>query len=170
MSSSFATLWTVAHHAPLSVRFPRQECWSGLPFPSPEAKCPCSPSALDLVIIAAAGNEDERETERKWAVALSPNFQPILMVTAPFINIYLFILVTLGLSWGMWDLGSLTRDWTRVPELGEWNLNHWTAREVCLTLCLFPSVLNLFMGFPGGPMANGPPNAGVPGFNPWSRK
>ena len=30
----FATLWTVAHPAPLSMRFPRQEYWSGLPFPS----------------------------------------------------------------------------------------------------------------------------------------
>ena len=29
------TLWTVAHQAPLSVGFPRQEYWSGLPFPSP---------------------------------------------------------------------------------------------------------------------------------------
>ena len=28
-----ATLWTVAHHAPLSMEFSRQECWSGLPFP-----------------------------------------------------------------------------------------------------------------------------------------
>ena len=31
----FATLWTVAHHAPLSMGFSRQEYWSGLPFPSP---------------------------------------------------------------------------------------------------------------------------------------
>ena len=30
-----ATLWTVAHQAPLSMRFSRQEYWSGLPFPSP---------------------------------------------------------------------------------------------------------------------------------------
>ena len=28
--------WTVAHQAPLSTGFPRQEYWSGLPFPSPE--------------------------------------------------------------------------------------------------------------------------------------
>ena len=27
----FVTLWTVAHQAPLSVGFSRQECWSGLP-------------------------------------------------------------------------------------------------------------------------------------------
>ena len=26
---------TVAHQAPLSIGFSRQECWSGLPFPSP---------------------------------------------------------------------------------------------------------------------------------------
>ena len=31
----FATLWTVAHQAPPSMGFPRQEYWSGLPFPSP---------------------------------------------------------------------------------------------------------------------------------------
>ena len=31
----FATLWTVAHQAPLSTVFSRQEYWSGLPFPSP---------------------------------------------------------------------------------------------------------------------------------------
>ena len=28
--------WTVAHQAPLSMGFPRQEYSSGLPFPSPE--------------------------------------------------------------------------------------------------------------------------------------
>ena len=31
----FATLWTVAHQAPLSMGFSRQEYWGGLPFPSP---------------------------------------------------------------------------------------------------------------------------------------
>ena len=32
----FATPWTVAHQAFLSMGFSRQEYWSGLPFPSPE--------------------------------------------------------------------------------------------------------------------------------------
>ena len=44
----FATPWTVAHQAPLSKGFSRQEYWSGLPFPSPgdlpdreiEPRCP----------------------------------------------------------------------------------------------------------------------------------
>ena len=31
----FATPWTVAHQAPPSMGFSRQEYWSGLPFPSP---------------------------------------------------------------------------------------------------------------------------------------
>ena len=30
----FATTWTVAFQAPLSMEFSRQEYWSGLPFPS----------------------------------------------------------------------------------------------------------------------------------------
>ena len=52
VSDSFATLRTVAHQAPLSMRFPRQEYWSGVPFPSPgdlpdpgmEAMSPQSPA------------------------------------------------------------------------------------------------------------------------------
>ena len=32
----FATPWTVAHQAPLSMGFSRQEYWNGLPCPSPE--------------------------------------------------------------------------------------------------------------------------------------
>ena len=32
---TLVTLWIVACQAPLSMGFSRQECWSGLPFPSP---------------------------------------------------------------------------------------------------------------------------------------
>ena len=47
------TLWTVAHQAPLSIRFSRQEYWSGLPCPSPgdlpypesEPSSPVSPAS-----------------------------------------------------------------------------------------------------------------------------
>ena len=38
VAKSYPTLvtpWTVARQAPLSMGFPRQEYWSGLPFPSP---------------------------------------------------------------------------------------------------------------------------------------
>ena len=33
--SNSVTSWTAAHQDPLSTGFPRQEYWSGLPFPSP---------------------------------------------------------------------------------------------------------------------------------------
>ena len=44
----FATPWTVAYQAPLSMQFSRQDYWSGLPIPSPgdlpnpgiEVRCP----------------------------------------------------------------------------------------------------------------------------------
>ena len=35
VSDSFAILWTVTRQAPLSMAFPRQGHWSGLPLPSP---------------------------------------------------------------------------------------------------------------------------------------
>ena len=35
VSNSFVSQWTVACQAPLFMEFPRQEYWSGLPFPSP---------------------------------------------------------------------------------------------------------------------------------------
>ena len=35
MSNSLVTPWTIARQVPLSMRFPGQEYWSGLPFPSP---------------------------------------------------------------------------------------------------------------------------------------
>ena len=38
MSDPFTTPQTIAHQAPLSMGFPRQEYWSGLPFSSPGKK------------------------------------------------------------------------------------------------------------------------------------
>ena len=35
MPDSLVTPWTVDQQVPLSMGFPRQECWSGLPVPSP---------------------------------------------------------------------------------------------------------------------------------------
>ena len=35
MSDSFVTPWKVVCQVPLSMGFPRQEYWSGLPFPPP---------------------------------------------------------------------------------------------------------------------------------------
>ena len=52
-SGPFVTLWTVAHQAPLSMGFSRQEYGSGLPFPLsgdlPDSGTePVSPVSLEL--------------------------------------------------------------------------------------------------------------------------
>ena len=49
----FVTPWTVACQAPLSMGFPREKYWSGLPFPSPgdlpdPGTKPTSPSLAGL--------------------------------------------------------------------------------------------------------------------------
>ena len=57
MSDSFATPWTIARQAPLSMGFPKQEYWNGLLFPSPgdlpnpgiEPESPVSPALADGV-------------------------------------------------------------------------------------------------------------------------
>ena len=53
MSDFFAALWTVDRQAPLSMGFPRQEYWSGMPFPPagdlPDRGIePTSPTSLAL--------------------------------------------------------------------------------------------------------------------------
>ena len=65
----FATPWTVACQAPLSMEFSRQEYWSGLPFPSP--------GDLPNVVIEpgspalqadALSSEPPRKQKAKWIV------------------------------------------------------------------------------------------------------
>ena len=55
----FVIIWTVAHQVPLFMRFPRQECWGGLPFPSPGDLInpgiePTSPASLALQVNSSA--------------------------------------------------------------------------------------------------------------------
>ena len=42
----------------------------------------------------------------------------------------LFFMFLVFWLWGMWDLGSPTRDGTFMPWVGRQTLNHWTTREV----------------------------------------
>ena len=51
----FATLWTVAHQAALSMEFSRQEHWSGLPFPLPGEFSQPRDRTLSLASPALAG-------------------------------------------------------------------------------------------------------------------
>ena len=50
-----ATSWTVACQAPLSMGFPRQEYWSGLPFPTPGALPDPGIETASLAFPARAG-------------------------------------------------------------------------------------------------------------------
>ena len=51
-----ATPWSVAHRAPLSMGLPRQEYWSGLPFPSPRDLPDPGIKGTPLVSPALAGD------------------------------------------------------------------------------------------------------------------
>jgi len=63
------TPWTVAHQAPLSTGFPRQEYWSGLPFllpgdlPNPGIK-PASPTSPSGYYNNSKKNIDEQLKEK----------------------------------------------------------------------------------------------------------
>ena len=66
MSDSFATPRTVAHGAPLSLGFHRQEYWSGLPFPSlgdlPNPGIEPESSALQVNFFFLPLNHHEKES------------------------------------------------------------------------------------------------------------
>ena len=69
----FMTPWTVAHQAPLSMGFSRQEYWSGLPCPSPHRgaiKIKCN-NVLKYYGI--------------WAIILHPQYRQIIYNMAYFI-------------------------------------------------------------------------------------
>ena len=67
VSNSFAIPSTVARQAPLSMRFPRQDYWSGLPFPSPEGFLnseikPVSPALAGRVFTTEPPEKPEKDT------------------------------------------------------------------------------------------------------------
>ena len=62
----FATLWPVAHQAPPDMGSSRQECWSGLPFPSPR-DLPNSRIELQSLVLQADSTV--------WATRESPENQ-----------------------------------------------------------------------------------------------
>ena len=76
----FTTPWTVAHQAPPSIEFSRQEFWSGLPFPSPgdlpsPGIEPMSPACqVDSLTLSYLGNPlDYTPVSKKFADVLLTN-------------------------------------------------------------------------------------------------
>ena len=57
--SLFATPWTITHQALLSMEFPRQEHWSGLPFPSPRSDT-MDPYKFNILILHMRKRASER--------------------------------------------------------------------------------------------------------------
>ena len=47
--------WTIAHQAPLPMKFPRQEHWCALPFPSPRHLPPATSHPRDQTHVACIG-------------------------------------------------------------------------------------------------------------------
>ena len=65
----FVTPWTVAHQAPPSMGFSRQEYWSGLPFPSPGD---LPDPEIELVSPALAGGLFYHEAKREAILLSTP--------------------------------------------------------------------------------------------------
>ena len=76
----FATLWTVAHQAPLSMGFSKQEHWSGLPFPSPGDLPDTAIKALSPVSPALQVDSLPLEPSGKTLIRLH-NFQIPFFIT-----------------------------------------------------------------------------------------
>ena len=74
----FSTPWTVTCQALLSMGFPRQEYWSGLPFASPED---LPNLGMELVSPALAGGFFTTELPRKPKLMLNllPSFLRVLL-------------------------------------------------------------------------------------------
>ena len=51
----FVTPWTIVHQSPLPIEFSRQECWSGVPFPTPGDLPEPGIKPMSLVSPALAG-------------------------------------------------------------------------------------------------------------------
>ena len=66
----FVTLWTVAHQAPLSMGFSRQEYWNGLPCPAPGDLPNPGTEVMSLMSPALAG--EIFITSTSWDLSSNP--------------------------------------------------------------------------------------------------
>ena len=66
----FETLWTVAHQAPLSMGFSKQEYWSRLPFPSPGDLSDPGIKPTSLSSLALAGRSFTTKLPRKLTIII----------------------------------------------------------------------------------------------------
>ena len=81
----FVTPWFVAHQAPLSMKFSRQEYWSGLPFSSPGHLPDPGIEPMSLASPALAGGFFA--TSATWEVLMKPG---ILLVVCIDLRTWIF--------------------------------------------------------------------------------
>ena len=142
----FATPWTVAHQALLSMGFPRQEYWSGLPFSSPgdlsdpgiEPACPAltggcfttEPPGKPIYIQWTLRTIERRRTDAElwhvnWKVfpVAQPQQPPIFFcINIPVSNGRCF----LGLA--IWSRGNLKPSHKHSEE----DVNSWSKSKRCI--------------------------------------
>ena len=92
----YATPWTVVRQAPLSIVFPSQEYWSGLPFPSPED---LPDPGMNPTLSALPGRFFTTEPPEK-----------ILLYITQFICTMIYIQMAIKIS----NFGTLTEEPTRL--------------------------------------------------------
>ena len=85
----FATLWAVAHQAPLFMGFYRQEYWSGLPCPPPgnlphpgmEPRSPASPALqVDPLLLSHQGSLFKRTSFLKWKRSFNRESREVVLL------------------------------------------------------------------------------------------
>ena len=118
------TPWTIAHQAPLSMEFSRQEYWSGCHF-------------LFQGIFPTQGSNLGLPHGRQILYHLSHQGSPYIFLYV--LCYWLFFLAALGLGCGMWDLASWPGIEFIPPALGVLSLNHWSTREI--SLLIFNNIL-----------------------------
>ena len=100
VSNCSATQWTLTQQAPLSVGFPRQEHWSGLPSPSPGG-------------LPDAGIETASPASQAGSLPLSLQGSPDANELHSCLCICLYrVLLAARMSFELWYTGLLPQPWT----------------------------------------------------------
>ena len=123
----FETQRTVAHQAPLSMEFCRQEYWSGLPFSSQENLPDPGIKLMFLTPPALAGRFFTTGGESEWSESysvMSDSLQPHYIVHG-----ILQARTLEGVAISFFRGSSRPRDWTQVSCIPGRFFNIWATRE-----------------------------------------
>ena len=132
--SNSATPWTVALQAPLSMGFPRQEYWSGLPF------------LLQGIFLTQGLNLGPLHCRQILYHMSHKEYMCVCVcVCVSLLNLLQYwICFMLWFFWpqNMWDLSSPTRDRTHTlvhweAESSNYILNEWIKGLICLNIMLY---------------------------------